>query len=98
LPSYSAFCSAKSSGRYVTLDEVEQYVAGIASHAETLPDPPAADPIARDPNDDYLIALARAAQADAIVSGDEDLLVLEQIKPPILSPSSLVQTLERESP
>lgn len=83
--------------RYVTLEEVEQYVAGIASHAETLSDPPAGAPIARDPNDDYLIALARAAHADAIVSGDEDLLVLERIDPPILSPSSLVQALEHES-
>jgi predicted nucleic acid-binding protein len=73
-------------------------VAGIASHAETRPDPPAGDPIARDPNDDYLITLARAAHADAIVSGDEDLLVLEQIEPPILSASSIVKAHERESP
>ena len=84
--------------RYVTLEEVELYVAGIASHAETRPDPPAGDPIARDPNDDYLVALARAAHADAIVSGDEDLLVLELIDPRILSPSGLIQELGRESP
>src|SRR4051812_14591762 len=44
--------------RYVTLEEVELYVAGIASHADTRPDPPAADPIARDPNDDYLVAFS----------------------------------------
>lgn len=83
--------------RYVTIEEVEQYVAGLASHAETFPDPPVRDPIARDPHDDYLIALARDAKADAIVSGDEDLLVLELIEPPILSPSRLVAELARES-
>ena len=83
--------------RYVTIEEVEQYVAGLASHAESIPDPPDPEQIARDPNDDYLIALAREATADLIVSGDADLLVLDQIEPPILSPTRLLAELARES-
>jgi putative PIN family toxin of toxin-antitoxin system len=83
--------------RYVTIDEVEQYVAGLASHAESIPDPPDPEQLARDPNDDYLIALAREAAADLIVSGDADLLVLDEIQPPILSPSRLAAELVRES-
>ncbi len=82
---------------YVTIEEAEQYVAGLVSHAETLPDPHTVTPTARDPKDDYLIALAREPAADAIVSGDADLLVLERIEPPILSPSNLVEELAREA-
>ncbi len=58
--------------RYVTIDEIEQYLASLAS------DPPDPEQIARDPNDDYLIALAREAAADLIIS-DADLLVLDEI-------------------
>ena len=36
----------------------------------------------RDPNDDYLIALARAYDVDVIVSGDKDLLEWEDQRPP----------------
>jgi uncharacterized protein len=40
-----------------------------------LPDPDAPPPVLRDPDDDYIVALARAANADAIVTGDKDLLI-----------------------
>jgi len=83
--------------RYLTVDEAERYVAGVGSRAETRPDPQAVSPIAHDPKDDYLIALAREAAADVIVSGDVDLLVLEGIELPILSPSRLIEELARES-
>ena len=46
---------------YVTVDEAERYVAGVASRAETRPDPQAVTPMTRDSKDDYLIALAREA-------------------------------------
>jgi putative PIN family toxin of toxin-antitoxin system len=82
----------------VTIEEVEQYVAGLASHAESIPDPPDPEQIARDPNDDYLIALARGAGADLIVSGDADLLVLDEVEPSIVSASRLVAEFIRESP
>lgn len=48
--------------------------------------------IARDPSDDYLIALARSTGASVIVSGDEDLLVLK-IDPPVMSPRLFVDAL-----
>jgi predicted nucleic acid-binding protein len=41
--------------------------------------------VTRDPNDDYLVALAVAAQADALISGDRDLTDL-QTPVPILTP------------
>jgi hypothetical protein len=44
-------------------------------------------PIAHDPKDDYLIALAREAAVDAIVSSDADPFLLKRIDRPTLSPS-----------
>ena len=82
---------------YLTIEEADRYVAGLASRAETRADPRAVAPIARDPKDDYLIALADEAAADAIVSGDSDLLTLERIDPPILNPASVVEQLARDS-
>lgn len=41
---------------------------------------PLPQPVCRDPDDDDVLALALAAQADLIVSGDQDLLVLGQFE------------------
>jgi putative PIN family toxin of toxin-antitoxin system len=82
---------------YLTIEEAERYVAGIASRAETRTDPQTVTPIARDPKDDYLIALAREAAVDAIVTGDADLLVIERTDPPILTPARLIEELAGES-
>lgn len=51
----------------------EAYAAAFAARGESRSDLPAA-PATRDPNDDYLIALARSSAADLIVSVDRDLL------------------------
>ena len=81
---------------YVTIDEAEQYVAGLASIAEVRPDPAAEARISRDPKDDYLLALTRESSADAIVSGDADLLVLEDTEPPVVNPTTFVEGLAAE--
>ena len=82
--------------RYVTIGEAQQYVAGIASIAEVRPDPAAEARISRDPKDDYLLALARESAADAIVSGDADLLVLDDTEPPVVTPTTVVERLAAE--
>jgi len=61
------------------------YEAMIASLALHLPDPVSPPKILRDSDDDYLVALALAANATAIVTGDRDLLDHENLKPPALS-------------
>ncbi len=81
---------------YITTHEAEQYVAGLASIAEARPDPTAGAPISRDPKDDYLVALAREASADALVSGDADLLVLDGTVLPIVNPTTFLEGLEPE--
>lgn len=49
--------------------------------------------IARDPKDGYLIAVARSAGADYIVSGDQDLTSLVELQPPVLTPSAFLELL-----
>lgn len=44
--------------------------------AEIIDPPPLLDPVSRDPDDDAVLALAEAARADLIISGDADLLAL----------------------
>lgn len=48
----------------------------LAELADVIEPPPLPAPVCRDPDDDELLALALTAQADLIVSGDDDLLVL----------------------
>lgn len=52
--------------------------------------------VCRDPKDDKFLEVAVAGQADVIVSGDEDLLVLDPYAGiPIVSPSKFLAMLDR---
>jgi len=42
----------------------------------------------RDPKDDYLLALCKESQADYLISGDQDLLVLEEFEQTKILPLS----------
>ena len=59
----------------------------IEAVVDLVNDPDEIQTETRDPNDDYLIALARAHDVDAIVSGDEDLLEWEEQRPPVMTPA-----------
>lgn len=50
-----------------------QLIERIELHATLHPDPPTIRGVTPDPADDYLVALAVATRADAIVSGDRHL-------------------------
>jgi putative PIN family toxin of toxin-antitoxin system len=50
---------------------VEDIVAAITQAVVVLEDPIDPEPLLRDPDDDYLVALAREANAEAIVTGDK---------------------------
>lgn len=59
-----------------------------------VPDPPPPVPECRDPNDRKFLELARFAQADALVTGDRDLLALATVFPvPIITPAELYRQL-----
>jgi len=59
--------------------------------AEDPPDPPS---VTRDPGDDYLVALAVGAGADALVSGDRDLTDLTGAGVTVLTPRGLIDHLD----
>ena len=70
----------------------EKVIAELRQLAEVIEPPPLATPVCRDPDDDQVLALAKAAQADLIVSGDDDLLVLQAFEGiPILAPAMALQ-------
>lgn len=73
--------------------QVGPYVAMIESDALLVEDPSDPPGTTADPGDDYLVALARAGAADAIVSGDRHLLEIDGLVPPALSPRTLLDRL-----
>ena len=79
---------------YLSEAEVRSFVAVIRRLAIIFADPPATAGLTPDPHDDYLVALARAARANLIVSGDHHLLELPMPQPPVLSPRAFVARLD----
>jgi len=68
-------------------------VRALMADSIELVDPSPPQAVTRDPKDDYLVALARAAEADVIVSGDRHLLELD-IRPPVLTPRELLDLVQ----
>ena len=82
--------------KYLSTEEALRFVAGLATQTILLTDPPGPPAaVCRDPDDDYLVALATARHADAIVSGDPDLHAIDnkQLDIEILTPRQLVDRL-----
>jgi putative PIN family toxin of toxin-antitoxin system len=70
--------------------------AAYAQRVQIVDAPPLPARVSRDPDDDAVLAAAVAAQADAIITGDKDLLVLGKhggIQ--ILSPRQFLDSLDQ---
>lgn len=79
--------------RYVTEAQVEAYVDLLRREGTVVADPPPApDALCEDPDDEYLIALARAARVEALVSGDPHLMRLRG-RIPVQSPRAFLDSL-----
>jgi putative PIN family toxin of toxin-antitoxin system len=65
--------------------EADQAVTAIERVAVMLDDPIDPEPVLRDSADDYLLALARSAKAETIITGDKDLLDHAGLRPPAIS-------------
>ena len=63
-------------------DQPRRAVATFSQAAQMHPDQASPAAITRDANDDFLVSLALLSQADALVSLDDDLLVLRVLHHP----------------
>lgn len=80
-------------GDRVSDEERALLVAMVRGIATVLPDPLDPPRVLRDPADDYLVALAAAARADAIVTADRDLLDHAGLVPPAISAKDACEQL-----
>jgi putative PIN family toxin of toxin-antitoxin system len=71
----------------------EAYIAALAGDAIQIEDSPDRPSVSPDSGDDYLIALARAARAHVIVSGDSHLTQLANPTPRVLTPRQFIEQL-----
>ncbi|HEY5141951.1 MAG TPA: putative toxin-antitoxin system toxin component, PIN family [Solirubrobacteraceae bacterium] len=76
--------------RWVSEATATEFIDGLAQDALMIDDPPPLARLSPDPDDDYLIALARSAEADYLVSGDRHLLDLADQLPPVLTPRAFI--------
>lgn len=67
--------------RVITKERLDRFLSLLQSICEEIPLITTAIPaLTRDPKDDYLIAYALVGEADYLVTGDKDLLVLGQVE------------------
>jgi len=82
--------------RYVPEAEVGAYIDLLRRESVMLEDPdPPSEPVGVDPDDEYLIALARVARVDALVSGDSHLVSLRH-RLPVFTPREFLALLEKD--
>lgn len=80
--------------RYATVEEADAYVSYLRTIGIPWDDPPpSAQRLSEDPDDEYLIDLARDARVDALVSGDPHLLALRP-SIPVRGPREFLESLD----
>jgi uncharacterized protein len=77
----------------VTPSERDLFLARLRAQAEVVTDPGGSAGATRDPDDDYLVALARSQHVDAIVSGDKDLIEANLDDPPVWTPRECAERI-----
>ncbi|MGA2975404.1 MAG: putative toxin-antitoxin system toxin component, PIN family [Spirochaetia bacterium] len=66
----------------------------LATHVEMVKHGKLSKRVCRDPNDDAILALAQAADAEYLITGDEDLLILKSFgQARIVSPRAFWESL-----
>lgn len=80
--------------KWIDLAVAKDYINTISTLVDLVDDPAPIDPVTRDVDDDYLVALAREHSANFIVTGDKDLLEWEDQTPPALTPAAFEELLD----
>lgn len=79
----------------ISEDEAKKILLFIKLFAEFI-EPTAKTTICRDPADNHILATASSAEADFIVTGDKDLLVLKSFrKIPVITPKEFIKRLKK---
>lgn len=79
--------------KYVDEEDVRRFISSLVHEAEWV-EVRTQVVASRDPKDDKFLELAASGQANYIISGDKDLLVLSPFQgTPILSPDAFVETV-----
>jgi uncharacterized protein len=82
--------------RWLTVKEARAFVKKLRVSATLIADPAQQHHDLRDPDDAYLLTLARRAKADYLVSGDGDLTSLSNPEPPVVTPSDFLASLNTD--
>lgn len=81
--------------QYFSIQEAERLITDLWDLALRLNDADDIPDITRDPDDDYLVALARKSDADVLVTGDRDLLDLHEVDVQVIAPREFVERLDQ---
>lgn len=79
--------------RWVSAATAAEFVDGLAEDALVIEDPEPQPGLSPDPDDDYLITLARTGAADYLISGDGHLTGLADPTPPVFTPRQFRELL-----
>lgn len=84
-------------GKYdISAEEAAAFVGRLSDEGISIADPTDAPRVVPDdPNDDYLVALAVASEADALVTRDRHFAKVRVARLPILGPRELIRRLGR---
>jgi uncharacterized protein len=74
--------------------QIDALLSSLSEEGIAATDPEAEPGTTPDPGDDYLVTLARATNAECIVSGDAHLTALVDARPPILTPRELLDSFD----
>lgn len=80
--------------RYLSLDEVDEFIFHIMGVADIHPDPSQNQAYSSDPDDEYLIALAQSSSADHLIASDRHLESLANAGISVLTPRAFLDLLD----
>ena len=72
--------------------EAQEVAADFEARTDATSPSPLASPASRDPDDDWILATAVAANAEFLITGDKDLLILgSHASIPIVTPRQFIE-------
>jgi putative PIN family toxin of toxin-antitoxin system len=81
--------------RYLSIEDASRFMNAVRALALIVDDPPeGGDPITDDPDDDFIVHLAKVAGADVLVSGDPDITTVQLPGLVMMTPRSFLESLD----